>query len=111
MALKEDDQLKILISILWIDQILWLTRHVDQNDLKNPDDVTLVIKPNSDILEPEVNVNGIENVKVSVHIPKDRNEAIEETLLKIDVPKASDTEIIDVEQLNSDVKTAQIIHL
>ena len=66
--------------------------YLDKNDLKETDDVTLVIKPNSNILEPKIKIDGNEEIKVGVLLPNDENETVKETKRKIFVKKVHGTD-------------------
>merc|ERR1712129_565326 len=77
--------------------------HLDKNNLKIPNDLTVVVNSNSDISKPKVKVNGIDEIEVDVQIP-DENESNVETKRKITVPKAPGSDRIDVEKLDSAVK-------
>merc|ERR1712129_391290 len=74
--------------------------HLDKNNLKIPNDLTVVVNSNSDISKPKVKVNGIDEIEVDVQIP-DENESNVETKRKISVPKAPGSDRIDVEKLDS----------
>lgn len=77
--------------------------HLDKNDLKNPNDFTVVIEPNSDILKPKIKVDGIDEIDVDVQIP-DENESKEGIIRKIFFPKVHGTDEIDVKKLDSAIK-------
>merc|ERR1712204_39921 len=74
--------------------------HLDKNNLKIPNDLTVVVNSNSDISKPKVKVNGNDEIEVDVQIP-DENESNVETKRKISVPKAPGSDRIDVEKLDS----------
>ena len=78
--------------------------YLDKNELKEADDVTLVIKPNSNILEPKIKIDGNEEIKVGVLLPDDENETVKETKRKIFAKKVHGTDTIDVQQFNSAVR-------
>merc|ERR1712008_563921 len=48
--------------------------HLDKNNLKIPNDLTVVVNSNSDISKPKVKVNGNDEIEVDVQIP-DENES------------------------------------
>merc|ERR1712051_1111228 len=76
--------------------------HLDKNNLKTPNDLTVVVNSNTDISKPKIKVDGIDEIEVDVQIP-DENESNVETKRKISVPKAPDSDRIDVEKLDSAV--------
>ena len=75
--------------------------HLKENNLSHPDDVTIAVEPNSDLLEPKITVDGIDEIKINVQIPKiiPRN-----TTERIVVPKVPGTDTIDVQKFNSAVE-------
>merc|ERR1712008_635785 len=77
--------------------------HLDKNNLKTPNDLTVVVNSNSDISKPKIKVNGIDKIEIDVQIP-DENESSVETKRKISVPKVPGSDRIDVEKLDSTVK-------
>merc|ERR1712008_61184 len=77
---------------------------LDINGLKEAADVTLVIEPDTNILEPKIKVDGNENIEIAVLIPDDENETVKETKRKIPVLKVPGTDTIDVQQFNSAVQ-------
>merc|ERR1712008_307623 len=77
---------------------------LDINGLKEAADVTLVIEPGTNILEPKIKVDGNEGIKIVVLIPDDENETVKETKRKIPVLKVPGTDTIDVQQFNSAVQ-------
>merc|ERR1712129_321957 len=77
--------------------------HMGKNDLKIPNDLTVVVNSNSDISKPKIKVDGIDEIEVDVQIP-DENESNVEIKRKISVPKAPGSDRIDVEKLDSVVK-------
>ena len=81
-----------------------VTDHLKQNEIEDTDNVTLIIASNTDISKPKINVEGTDNVKVSVQIPDNENESIGETIKQIDLPKVQGSDSINVQQLSSDVK-------
>ena len=78
--------------------------YLDKNELKETDDVTLVIKPNTNILEPKIKVDGNEDIEIVVLIPDNENEIVKETKRKIPVLKVPGTDTIDVQQFNLAVR-------
>merc|ERR1712051_695851 len=92
---KENEDTSEMISKSVMD-------HLDKNDLKTPNDLTVVVNSNTDILKPKIKVDGIDEIEVDVQIP-DENESNVETKRKISVPKAPDSDRIDVEKLDSAV--------
>ena len=78
--------------------------YLDKNEVKEADDVTLVIKPNSNILEPKIKVDGNEEIEIAVLLPDDENETVIETKRKIFVKKVHGSDTIDVQQFNSAVR-------
>ena len=66
--------------------------YLDKNELKEVDDVTLVIKPNSNILEPKIKIDGNEEIKVGVLLPDDESETVKKTKRKIFVKKVHGTD-------------------
>ena len=78
--------------------------YLDKNELKETDDVTLVIKPNSNILEPKIKIDGDEEIKVGVLLPDNENETVKETKRKIFTKKVHGTDTIDVQLFNSAVR-------
>merc|ERR1711956_35727 len=93
---KENEDTSEMISKSVMD-------HLDKNDLKTPNDLTVVVNSNSDISKPKIKVDGIDKIEVDVQIP-DENESNVETKRKITVPKAPGSDRIDVEKLDSAVK-------
>ena len=81
--------------------------HLDKNNLKQPDDITLIIKPNSDTSNPTIKVNGVDKIEITVKIPS-QNESKHETNKTIGVPKVPGTNNIHVQKLDSAVK--QVLH-
>merc|ERR1712008_140332 len=79
-----------------------VTDHLDKNNLKTPNDLTVVVNSNSDISKPKIKVDGIYEIQVDIQIP-DENESNVETKRKISVPKAPGSDRIDVEKLDSAV--------
>merc|ERR1712037_674759 len=92
---KENEDTSEMISKSVMD-------HLDKNDLKNPNDLTVVVNSNTDISKPKIKVVGIDEIEVDVQIP-DENESNVETKRKISVHKAPDSDRIDVEKLDSAV--------
>ena len=78
--------------------------HLDKNDLKHPDDITVVIEANSNILEPKIKVDGIDEIKVDIQIPNDNDKSLEKVERKIIVSKVPGTDTIDIQQLNAALK-------
>ena len=78
--------------------------HLDKNDLKHPDDITVVIEANSSILEPKIKVDGIDEIKVDIQIPNDNDKSLEKVERKIMVSKVPGTDTIDIQQLNAALK-------
>merc|ERR1712037_1052130 len=76
--------------------------HLDKNNLETPNDLTVVVNSNTDISKPKIKVDGIDEIEVDVQIP-DENESNVETKRKISVPKAPDSDRIDVKKLDSAV--------
>ena len=75
--------------------------HLKENNLSHPDDVTVVVEPNSDLLEPKITVDGINEIEINVQIPKIIPLNITERII---VPKVPGTDTIDVQKFNSAVK-------
>merc|ERR1739838_845606 len=92
---KENEDTSEMISESVMD-------HLDKNDLKTPNDLTVVVNSNTDISKPKIKVDGIDEIEVDVQIP-DENESNVETKRKISVPKAPGSNRIDVEKLDSAV--------
>merc|ERR1712051_504399 len=78
--------------------------HLDKNNIKHPDDITVVIEANSNILEPKINVDGIDEIKVDIQIPNDNDKSLEKLERNISVPKVPGTDTIDIQQLNGALK-------
>merc|ERR1712203_1313166 len=93
---KENEDTSEMISKSVMD-------HLDKNNLKTPNDLTVVVNSNTDISKPKIKVDGIDEIEVDVQIP-DENESDVETKRKISVPKAPGSDRIDVEKLDSAVK-------
>ena len=77
--------------------------HLDKNNLKQPDDITLLFQPNSNTSKTTINVDGLDEIEITVKIP-DPNESKDETKNTISVPKVPGTNNIDVQKLDSAVK-------
>merc|ERR1719464_791206 len=92
---KENEDTSEMISKSVMD-------HLDKNNLKTPNDLTVVVNSNTDISKPKIKVDGIVEIEVDVQIP-DENESNVETKRKINVPKAPGSDEIDVEKLDSAV--------
>merc|ERR1739838_1129238 len=92
-SFKENEDTSEMISKSVMD-------HLDKNDLKTPNDLTVVVNSNTDISKPKIKVDGIDEIEVDVQIP-DENESNLETKKKIGVPKAPGSDRIDVEKLDS----------
>merc|ERR1740129_281068 len=90
---KENEDTSEMISESVMD-------HLDKNNLKTPNDLTVVVNSNTDISKPKIKVDGIDEIEVDVQIP-DENESNVETKRKISVPKAPGFDRIDVEKLDS----------
>ena len=75
-----------------------------KNDLKHPDNITVVIEANSNILEPKIKVDGIDEIKVDIQIPNDNDKSLEKVERNISVPKVPGTDTIDIQQLNAALK-------
>merc|ERR1712051_1139382 len=64
---KENEDTSEMISKSVID-------HLDKNDLKTPNDLTVVVNSNTAISKPKIKVDGIDEIEVDVQIP-DENES------------------------------------
>merc|ERR1712129_79721 len=60
---KENEDTSEMISKSVMD-------HLEKNDLKAPNDLTVVVNSNSDISKPKVKVNGIDKIQVDIQIPE-----------------------------------------
>ena len=72
--------------------------------MKTPDDVLLIIAPDPEVSKPEIKVDGIEKIEVSIQVPQNEDESIEEDIKKVNVVKVPGTDTLDTLQLDSDVK-------
>ena len=61
---KENEDTSEMISKSVMD-------YLDKNDLKTPNDLTLVVNSNADISKPKIKVGGFDEIEVDVQIPDD----------------------------------------